>query len=120
MTGYVDLSLFGSESSITVSKTAILFVEENLSNTDIVNIHCVGGITHTVSSSFEKVRQDVPKFVSTQRKDNGQPKVLVHDWNISYVEKGGDGNAIIYFTEPGVNIVSNDPYADIIQTLHSL
>lgn len=117
MSGFVEFVLANSEGTVTISKTAVLFLEQNVNNDNVTHVHCVAGITHTVLGSFSETHTEMPNFILSQRKDNGQPKVAFHDWNVSYVEKTNDGNAIIYFTERGVSLYVNSSYVDIISKL---
>ncbi|EBJ5110809.1 hypothetical protein DV589_04800 [Salmonella enterica] len=118
--GFIDFILSQSKAPVTVSKTAILFVEENNDNPQITHLHCVGGITHVVDGLYTDIRDSLPKFVPSQSKSNEQPRVAIHDWNVSYIEKGSDDTAIVYFTEPGVSISLLDSYEDIIAKFHAL
>ncbi len=118
--GFINFTLNQSQSSVTISKTAILFVEENKSNPKIIHLHCVGGITHVVDGVFSDIRDLLPKFVHSQSNANERPKVAIHDWNVSYIEKKSDGTAIIYFTEVGVSISVLDTYEYIIAKFHAL
>lgn len=118
--GFLSLTLFQSQSPVTISKTAILFVEENNSNPQITHLHCVGGITHIVNGLFTDIMDKLPKFILSQRNDNGQPRILIHDWNVSYVEKTNNDSTIVYFTERGVSVSVLDTYDKITTKLHSL
>ncbi len=53
---------------------------------------------HTVNGVFNDIAELLPRFIKTHRRDNGQPAVAIHDWNVSYIEKGNDASAVVYFT----------------------
>ncbi|MDN0088294.1 hypothetical protein QVN42_13000 [Yersinia nurmii] len=120
MSGFVDFKLAQSGAPVTISKTAILYVEENTREANITNLHCVGSITHVVSETYSEARKKLPKFVETKRSDNGTPKVALHDWNISYIERSSSGAAIVYFTEQGVSVPVVESYENFIKMFHAI
>ncbi|ANI28950.1 hypothetical protein PL78_03730 [Yersinia entomophaga] len=120
MSGFVDFKLVHSGAPVTISKTAILYVEENTREANVTNLHCVGSITHVVSATYAEVRKKLPKFIETKRSDNGTPKVALHDWNVSYIEKSSSGTAIVYFTEQGLSVPVAEPYENIIKIFHAI
>ncbi|EHT4227783.1 TPA: hypothetical protein L3375_004331 [Escherichia coli] len=118
--GFISLELSRSQAPVTISKTAILFAEADNDTLESTHLHCVGGITHTVNGVFNDIAELLPRFIKTHRRDNGQPAVAIHDWNVSYIEKGNDASAIVYFTESGSSITVRESYEDIIAKFHAL
>lgn len=118
--GFISLELSRSQAPVTISKTAILFAEADNDTPESTHLHCVGGITHTVNGVFNDIAELLPRFIKTHRRDNGQPAVAIHDWNVSYIEKGNDASAVVYFTESGSSITVRESYEDIIAKFHAL
>lgn len=118
--GFISLTLSESQAPVTISKTAILFIEENKDKPQITHLHCVAGITHVVNGAFTDISASLPKFVPGQRKDNNQPKIAIHDWNVSYIEKASDDTAIVYFTESGVSLSVLESYDDTTAKFNAL
>ncbi|HIF6810432.1 TPA: hypothetical protein ACX38A_004787 [Escherichia coli] len=118
--GFISLELSRSQAPVTIRKTAILFAEADNDTPESTHLHCVGGITHTVNGVFNDIAELLPRFIKTHRRDNGQPAVAIHDWNVSYIEKGNDASAIVYFTESGSSITVRESYEDIIAKFHAL
>lgn len=53
MSGFVDLTL-ESDASITVSKTAVFYLQENPNSPQTTLLHCGGSVTHQVKGSYEE------------------------------------------------------------------
>ncbi|SUU43989.1 Uncharacterised protein [Actinobacillus ureae] len=120
MSGFVDLALARSGNKITVSRTAILFIEESLSEHNFTHLHCVGGITHVVVGAYPDITEKFPKFFPISRSNSDSNiRVSINDWNISYIEKSGE-NTLVYFTENGVNVPVTHSYEEISKYFHSL
>ena len=107
--GFISLELSRSQAPVTISKTAILFAEADNDTPESTHLHCVGGITHTVNGVFNDIAELLPRFIKTHRRDN-----------VSYIEKGNDASAVVYFTESGSSITVRESYEDIIAKFHAL
>ncbi|MCL7724439.1 hypothetical protein [Actinobacillus pleuropneumoniae] len=124
MSGFVDLVLARSGNKITVSRTAILFIEESLSEHNFTHLHCVGGITHVVVGAYHEIAEKFPKFFPTSRSDSDSDsdskiRVSINDWNLSYIEKAGE-TTLVYFTERGITVPVTHSYEEITKYFHSL
>ncbi|WGE43063.1 hypothetical protein NYR77_04980 [Actinobacillus equuli subsp. haemolyticus] len=118
MSGFVNLVLASSRNQITVSKTAVLFIEENLNEHNFTHLHCVGGITHVVVGAYHEIVEHFPKFFSASRSGDNT-KVAINDWNLSYIEKSSE-KTLIYFTETNVNLSIAQSYEETTKYFHSL
>lgn len=120
MSGFVNLVLARSGNKITVSRTAILFIEESLSEYNFTHLHCVGGITHVVVGAYHEIAEKFPKFFPTSRSDSDSKiRVSINDWNLSYIEKAGE-TTLVYFTERGITVPVTHSYEEITKYFHSL
>lgn len=113
MSGFVDLTL-ESDASITVSKTAVFYLQENPNSPQTTLLHCGGSVTHQVKGSYEEIRDKFPNFIQTELSDG--VKVGIHDYNVSYLEEKQNGiqlyGVTVYFTSGSVGLAVKENYSD--------
>lgn len=121
MSGFVDLTL-ESDASITVSKTAVFYLQENPNSPQTTLLHCGGSVTHQVKGSYEEIRDKFPNFIQTELSDG--VKVGIHDYNVSYLEEKQNGiqlyGVTVYFTSGSVGLAVKENYSDFKKKFHQI
>ncbi|MFD1806431.1 hypothetical protein ACFSAV_08670 [Pasteurella oralis] len=120
MSGFIDLTLI-SGNKVTVSKTAIFYMEENTNSSNTVLLHC-DGVTHEVNESYESLKGKLSNFVQTT--SNSGAKIGIHDYNVSYLQEKPNGvqmyGITVYFVGGTVGLPVRENYSDFIKKFHAI
>ncbi|MFD0965308.1 hypothetical protein ACFQ02_00295 [Seminibacterium arietis] len=121
MSGFVDLTL-ESGASITVSKTAVFYLQESKNSPQTTLLHCGGSVTHQVKGGYEEISVKFPNFIQTELSDG--VKVGIHDYNVSYLEEKQNGIQVhgvaVYFTSGPIGLDVKENYSDFKKKFHQI
>ncbi|EDI6983369.1 hypothetical protein VQZ80_003474 [Salmonella enterica] len=121
MSGFINFKLENG-SLVTVSKTAIVYIQENATNSERVHIHLVAGVSHIIQGKYDDIRKQFPKFIDVKLQsepENKKSSVAVHDYNTSYLEKTPNGTTI-FFVERGAGIQVRESYETLSAKFHAI